>query len=649
MSGPWSDTNPQQIEAKWQRVWEDERAFHIAEPGAGEPAPRATGTSSRCCRTRPGNGMHMGHVLNYTMGDVITHFRRRNGWTVLRPMGWDAFGLPAENAAIREGGHPREITERNIETIRAQMKRLGWAIDWDREVSSHEPELLPLDAVAVPAVLRARPGLPQGGAGQLVPERPDRRRERVRRRRPLRALRRRGRAAEHDAVVLQDHGLRGRAARVRPARGRLVARAVEDDPAQLDRPLRRRGDPLPRRGAGRRRARSSRRGRTRCSARRSSSSRRSIRSSSSTATTRCASTRGTPGRAAPRIARRAEAKTGVFTGLYATNPVNGERLPIYVADYVLMDYGTGAIMAVPAHDERDREFAEAFDLPIVEVVDRATGVLVRLEASFDGAAGRGGEARDRRVAARARAAARRRSRYRLRDWSFSRQRYWGCPIPIVHCGACGVVPVPEDELPVLLPEVEDYLPKGKPPLASNEEWHARRRARAAAATRRARRTRWTRSSTRRGTSCATSTRTTTRRRSTARVVDYWLPVNQYIGGIDHADGAPAVLALLRQGHERHGHGRLPRAVRAPVPPGLGADGRDEDVEDAGQRHRAGGAGRGVRSGRGSPVHPVHGPGRSGHGVDAHRHRGRSRASCAGCGGSSARSPQRRLRPAKRAR
>ena len=173
--------------------------------GPARPArvTSGAGTSWRCSPYPSANGIHMGHVLNYTMGDVVTHFRRRTGSAVLRPMGWDAFGLPAENAAIKEGGHPREITERNITTIREQMQRLGWAIDWTREVSAPRSRLLPVDAVAVPALLRARPRLPQGGSGQLVPARPDRGRERVRDRRALRALRHAGRAAEHDPVVLQ--------------------------------------------------------------------------------------------------------------------------------------------------------------------------------------------------------------------------------------------------------------------------------------------------------------------------------------------------------------------------------------------------------------------------------------------------------------
>src|SRR6266545_6321872 len=172
-------------------------------------------------------------------------------------------------------------------------------------------------------------------------------------------------------------------------------------------------------------------------------------------------------------ARRAEeraadqAKTGVFTGHYATNAATGERLQIYVADYVLMDYGTGAIMAVPGHDERDREFAEALDLPIVEVINEES-ILVS-SGKFDGLTADEGKRaivewlREQGGGAPA-------VSYRLRDWSMSRQRYWGCPIPIIHCDECGAVPVPDEDLPVLLPEVDDYLPKGKPPLASNEEW-----------------------------------------------------------------------------------------------------------------------------------------------------------------------------------
>ena len=262
-----------------------------------------------------GNGMHMGHVLNYTMGDVITHFRRRNGWTVLRPMGWDAFGLPAENAAIREGGHPREITERNIETIRAQMKRLGWAIDWDREVSSHEPDYYRWTqwlflkfferglAYRKEAPVNWCPNDQTVVANEYVV---DGRCERCGAEVELRNMTQWFFKITAYADELREYDL--------PTGGEWPER-IEDDPAQLDRPLAR----APRSCSASRSwtstCPSSRRGRTRCSARRSSSSRPSIRSSSSTARTRCASTRGTQARGAPRTARRGEAKTGVFTGL----------------------------------------------------------------------------------------------------------------------------------------------------------------------------------------------------------------------------------------------------------------------------------------------------------------------------------------------
>jgi leucyl-tRNA synthetase len=229
----------------------------------------------------------------------------------------------------------------------------------------------------------------------------------------------------------------------------------------------------------------------------------------------------------------AEEKTGVFTGLYATNPATDEEIPIWVADYVLMEYGTGAIMAVPAHDERDREFAERFDLPIRPVIDEETEVLV------DSGQFTGTPAAESRKPIVDWLGERGRGRpaisFRLRDWGFSRQRYWGAPIPIVYCGSCGMVPVPEDELPLLLPEVEDYRPKGRPPLASNEEWLR--------------------------VPCPSCGAMGTREADTMdtfvdsswyflrycdpnndqapfsrELVDFWMPVDQYVGGIDHATG-----------------------------------------------------------------------------------------------------------------
>jgi leucyl-tRNA synthetase len=239
-------------------------------------------------------------------------------------------------------------------------------------------------------------------------------------------------------------------------------------------------------------------------------------------------------------------KTGVFTGFYAINPVNDARIPIWVADYVLMDYGTGAIMAVPAHDERDFAFAERFALPVVPVVAPAGGeavgegtyvahsdsdILIN-SGQFDGLPAP--EAKQAIVAwlaadGRGRAAI----NYRLRDWLLSRQRYWGCPIPIVHCPGCGVVPVAETDLPVLLPEVDDYLPKGRSPLAAAEDWVATPCPRCGGPGRRETDTMDTFVD-----SSWYFLRYTDPHNASApfarELVDYWLPVNQYIGGIEHA-------------------------------------------------------------------------------------------------------------------
>jgi leucyl-tRNA synthetase len=235
-------------------------------------------------------------------------------------------------------------------------------------------------------------------------------------------------------------------------------------------------------------------------------------------------------------------KTGVFTGATITNPANGEEVPVWVADYVLPDYGTGAIMAVPAHDERDFAFAQAFDLPIRRVLESADGSETELPWTSKDAAKvvNSGEADGLGVAEGARRivealgeAGRFTVNYRLRDWLISRQRYWGCPIPVVHCDECGVVPVDDDELPVLLPDVDDYQPKGQSPLAAAEDWVATRCPKCSSEARR-----------------ETDTMDTFVDSSwyflrycdpqnghapfDREVVDRWMPVDQYIGGVEHA-------------------------------------------------------------------------------------------------------------------
>ena len=304
----WSATTPGRSSRAGSSCWESERAFETPNPGRP-----ATPTRRRSYVLEmlpyPSGELHMGHVKNYTMGDVLCHQRRRAGLAVLHPMGYDAFGLPAENAAIREGGHPREVTERNIAAIRAQMKRMGWSIDWSRELSTHEPEYYRWTQWIFLQLCERGLAYKKDVAGQVVPGRPDRAGQRAGDRRPLRALRQPGRGAHARAVVLPHHRLR-RPAAGRHGAARGLARARADDAAQLDRPLARaprststsaelRGR-LPRLhdAAGHAVRRDVLRARARASAgRRSSSRARSARR-------RCSTTCGAPPRCPRRSARR---------------------------------------------------------------------------------------------------------------------------------------------------------------------------------------------------------------------------------------------------------------------------------------------------------------------------------------------------------
>ncbi|HET9323719.1 MAG TPA: leucine--tRNA ligase [Gaiellaceae bacterium] len=521
---------PHEIEAKWQKVWEDERAFETPNPAPGETDERHWYQLEML--PYPSGTLHMGHVLNYTMGDVVTHLRRRNGWKVLRPMGFDSFGLPAENAAINEGGHPREITDRNIEAIRNQMRRLGWAIDWTREISAHEVDFYRWTQWLFLQFFER--GLAYRAAAPVN-------------------------WCPHDqTVVANEYVVDGRCDRCgTPVEARMMEQwffkitAYADELLEYDLPewgwWPERTKTIQRNWIGR-----------------SEGAEIVFRIEELDVDVPVFTTRpdtlfgatffvlapehplvegiGSPDveeyvkrTAARRGEDRAaeETKTGVFTGHHATNPVNGERLPVWVADYVLMEYGTGAIMAVPAHDERDREFAETFDLPITQVIDEEQGVLVN-SGEFTGLpVEEGKRAIVERLQERGKGAPA--VSYRLRDWSFSRQRYWGAPIPIVYCDDCGVVPVPEEDLPVLLPEVEDYRPKGVPPLASNEDWLFVQCPRCGKTGRREADTMDTFVD-----SSWYYLRYVDPRNGDApfdrRLVDYWCPVTQYIGGIDHATG-----------------------------------------------------------------------------------------------------------------
>ncbi len=542
--------DPKTIERKWQDVWERERAFYVPNPGTGELDRHERKTYVLEMLPYPSGELHMGHVRNYMLGEVVAHFRRRHGYEVMRPMGFDAFGLPAENAAIKEGRHPREVTERNIAAIRRQMERMGWAIDWDRVLATHEPEYYRWTqwlflrfyeaglAYRKEAPVKWCPNDQTVLANEQVI---DGRCERCGAEVEVRNLEQWFfRITAYTDTLLEEMALlESWPERVltmqrnwigRSEGAEVVFRIEELDvdlPVFTTRPdtlfgatffaLAPEHSLVPQLVEG------------------------SPHAEEILDYARHAAARSAVDRADPEKER-----TGVFTGRFATNPVNDHRLPVWISDYVLMEYGTGAIMAVPAHDERDYAFAQRYELPVKVVVVPADGELEESaafvghsqdEKLVDSAQFSGMSSPEAKEAIVEWLESRGRGRpavgYRLRDWLLSRQRYWGCPIPILYCDECGLVPVPDEDLPVLLPEVDEYLPKGRSPLAAAEEWVATTCPRCGGAARR-----------------ETDTMDTfvdsswyfirycdaqnDREAFRPAIADYWLPVNQYIGGIEHA-------------------------------------------------------------------------------------------------------------------
>jgi leucyl-tRNA synthetase len=537
--------DPHKIEAKWQEVWEEARAFYAPNPEPGTP-PNPDKRYVLEQLPYPSGTLHMGHMLVYTIGDIRSHFQRRNGREVMRPMGWDSFGLPAENAAIRGGGHPREMTERNIDHIRAFMKRAGWAIDWDREIAAHDPgyyrwtQWLFLKLYEAGLAYRKASPVNWCPNDQTVLANEQVKNGRCERCGAVVESRNLEqwffRTTAYADELLDFEGLQWPERIIAMQRnwiGRsegaeLIFRVDEldiDIPVFTTRPdtvfgatffvLAPEHELVPQLVAG-------------------TPQEEEV----------LEYVRLSAGGSAERVDPDRE-KTGVFTSRQAVNPATGEPVPIWVSDYVLMEYGTGAIMAVPAHDERDFAFAQRFDLPVRTVVvpeGEEAGEGAFVEHSDSERLVNSGEFSGMPAPEGARAivewleerhAGRFAVSFRLRDWGFSRQRYWGCPIPIIHCPACGPVPVPEEELPVVLPDIEDYLPKGKAPLESNEDWMRVECPRCGGEARREAETMDTFVD-----SSWYFLRYCDARNETApferELVDYWGPVDYYQGGVDHA-------------------------------------------------------------------------------------------------------------------
>ena len=517
------------IEDKWQKIWTENGQYKTDTTDSSKPNYYTLEMFPY-----PSGNIHMGHVRNYSIGDVVARFKKMEGYNVLHPMGWDSFGLPAENAAIKHGVHPHKWTMANIEDMKGQLKLLGLSYDWEREVATSTPEYYKFTQEIFLKFLEAGlaykkksfvnwcPSCETVLANEQVVQ---------------------GQCERCDAVVVKKD--------LEQWYFKTTAFAEEllNDLDTLD------GWPekvktMQRNWIGK------------------SNGAELIfdidgtDKSMTVYTTRPDTTygvtfmvlapeselvqelvKGTEYEAdvnafiqkmhtKTEIERTASdvEKEGMFIGKYVINPVNGKKIPVWIANYVLADYGTGAIMAVPAHDDRDRDFAEKFNLDIIPVIDEDNKMINSEE--FNGM-----DATDAFEGVVEKLAKENRGKktvnYRLRDWLLSRQRYWGCPIPVVYCDDCGIVPVDKKDLPVLLPTDVEFTGKGESPLTTSKEFAT--------------------------TACPCCGKEARREVDTMdtfvdsswyflryidpknteepfskEMVNKWMPVDQYIGGVEHA-------------------------------------------------------------------------------------------------------------------
>ena len=476
--------NHKVVEKKWQKVWDDEKAF-AATNDYSKPKYYALVEFPY----PSGQGLHVGHPRPYTALDIVARKRRMQGYNVLYPMGWDAFGLPTENYAIKNKIHPKIVTENNVKHFKDQLHSLGYSFDWDREINTTDPKYYKWTQWIFLKLFKAglaykkempinwctscKVGLANEEVVNGVCERcgaP-----------VVRKVKSEWMLKITDYADKLIEGLNDvdYIERVKVSQKNWIGRSTG---AEVDFRIKDTEDKL-------------RIYTTRCDTLFGvtymvvspehpylDKYKDQIKNWEEIVAYREQASR----KSDFERAELAKDKTGVaIDGLTAINPVNGKEVPIWVSDYVLMSYGTGAIMAVPAHDERDWEFAKKFHLPIIQVVakngeevdvneaaftDVATGVLINSDFL------NGLEVKDAKEKMikflEEKGIGQAKTNYKLRDWVFSRQRYWGEPIPIVHCDKCGYVPIDESELPLLLPEVESYMPtdNGESPLAAMTDW-----------------------------------------------------------------------------------------------------------------------------------------------------------------------------------
>jgi len=529
--------NPSEIEPKWQQMWRDDQRYKTSD-NSDKPKYYITNMFPY----PSGVGMHVGHIFEYAIIDAYTRFRRTQNNNAMYPMGFDNFGLPAENYAIKTGVSPQKSIATNVEKFKEQISKVGVSIDWSREVQTSDPEYYrwtqwiftklferglayqkeslqwwcPVDKTVL-----ANEQVEGGHCWRCGSE--------VEKKSMKQWF---FKITQYADALLEEIPDLDWPEKIKTAQTNWIGRSqgaeitfqVENSEQTItvfstrpdtlfgatflvlapEHPLAR---PLT-----------------------TDEMRENVEEYIDTAVKKSEIERQSEGKE----------KTGVWTGSYATNPASGEKVPIWIADYVLGGYGTGAVMGVPAHDERDFEFATKFELPIIEVIEKPDDVQIyhgegRLinSGNFDGV--QTSDAREEIVAwLEQQGTGKAKTTYKMRDWLISRQRYWGAPIPIIHCDEHGAVAVPEKDLPVLLPEIEDYAPKGdgKSPLARQEDWVNTTCPTCGKPARRE-------TDVMDGYACSSwyllryTDPQDSERAWDPKLADYWSPVDMYVGG-DHA-------------------------------------------------------------------------------------------------------------------
>lgn len=458
--------NFKEVESKWQKIWKDNNQYKMDTAQTEKPNYYTLEMFPY-----PSGKIHMGHVRNYSIGDVVARFKKMEGYNVLHPMGWDSFGLPAENAAIKHGIHPHKWTMENIEEMKEQLNLLGLSYDWDKEVATSTPEYYRFTqeiflkflehglAYKKKSYVNWCPSCETVLANEQVVQGACERCKSTVLKKDLEQWY--FKTTEFAEELLNDlDTLDGWPEKVKIMQRNWIGKSTGADLVfDID----------------------------------------GTDKSMTVFTTRPDTTYGvTYVVLAPehelvkelvagteyeadveafvqkmhtmteieRTAADVE-KEGMFIGRYVINPLNGKKVPLWIANYVLVEYGTGAIMAVPAHDERDRDFAEKYNLDIIDVITEDNKMINSEE--FDGLdASEGFEGIINKLEKEGRG--KRTINYRLRDWLVSRQRYWGCPIPVVYCDECGIVPVKKEDLPVLLPTDVEFTGKGESPLTTSKQF-----------------------------------------------------------------------------------------------------------------------------------------------------------------------------------